>query len=175
MAKVTRYITRRYTTTDAKEAERFAADEGAAVLEITEGLDLVHAENGWALWSDGKATTSTGLTDAQRRVRSLTPAAVRQISDAWASESGPPRLAGGYETLARIAELVREEVVEQEPGEPGFSPSQLLRFDVRMRDGAERSLWVFTASYAEGYRYDVHDTREQLDQALAARRSRGDA
>lgn len=175
----TRFLTRWYVAVDEHEARHLAVGDGTAQVEIAVGLELLHVEHGWALWSDGQVTTSTGLPDALRAVRSLSPAAVELISNVKHSlGGGPPRIEGGWRTLARVVELVRDEVVEEGgarsagPGGQGsvgqgsntegeFEPARVRRLMVRLEDGSERVWWVRSGASADGVTFDLSDPAVQ--------------
>jgi hypothetical protein len=115
---LTRFLTRWFVAVDEHEARRLAVGDGTREVAIVAGLELLHVENGWALWSDGQVTISTGLPEALCAVRSLAPAAVALISEVKHSvEGGPPCIEGGWRSLARVVELVRDEVVEEAAGQ----------------------------------------------------------
>lgn len=158
---LTRFLTRWYVAVDEHEARRLAVGDGTTQVEIAVGLELLHVEHGWALWSDGQVTTSTGLPDALRAVRSLSPAAVELISNVKHSlGGGPPRIEGSWRTLARVVELVQDEVVEERAGEGDFEPERVRRLVVRLEDGSERVWWVRSGACADGVTFDLGEARE---------------
>lgn len=166
----TRFLTRWYVAVDEHEARRLAVGDGTAQVEIAVGLELLHVEHGWALWSDGQVTTSTGLPDALRAVRSLSPAAVELITNVKHSlGGGPPRIEGGWRTLARVAELVRDEVVEERAGEGEFEPERVRRLVVRLEDGSERVWWVRSGASADGVTFDVTEECRSASQEIRHR------
>ncbi len=152
---LTRYLTRWFVSVDENEAQRLAQGVGTHLPEITESLELLHAQDGWAFWSDGRVTTSTGLPDPLRAVRSLSPAAVELISGCFhGSPGGPPRIEGGWGALARVAAVEADELVEGRAEGP-FDPPRLRRLRVRLADGAELEWWVRTAAGAEGVCFEL--------------------
>ena len=154
-----RYLTRTCAAVDARLAERLAEGDGTRPheLEVTEGVEVVHAQNGWAFWSDGKLSTSTGLPEALRVRRSLSAAAVELISHVRHSSPGAPALAGGWQELARVEAWLEDQVVEEGQAEEPFEPPRLHRLQVRLRNGAERVWWVRTAASFEGVTFALSD------------------
>lgn len=158
---LTRFLTRWYVAVDEQEARRLAVGDGTERVDIAVDLELLHAEHGWALWSDGQVTTSTGLPEALRAVRSLSPVAVELITNVKHSlDGGPPRIEGGWRTLARVAELVSDEVVEERAGEGDFEPEQVRRLVVRLEDGSERVWWLRSGGNADGVTFELADRRQ---------------
>jgi len=158
-----RYLTRSCVAVDAHQAERLAAGDGTQPLqlEVAHDVDLVHVENGWALWSDGRVTTSTGLPEPLWEVRSLSAAAVELISNVKHGTPGSPAgLAGGWRALAQVAEVEGNDVLEVGPVEPPYDPPQLLRLRVRLVDGTKKVWWLRTAVSAQGVRFEVSDARK---------------
>lgn len=151
-------ILTRYVAVDEQEALRLAAQDGTAEVDIAVGLEQLHAEHGWALWSDGQVTTSTGLPEALRAVRSLSPVAVELITNVKHSlDGGPPRIEGGWRTLARVAELVSDEVVEERAGEGDFEPERVRRLVVRLEDGSERVWWLRSGAKFDGVTFEISE------------------
>jgi hypothetical protein len=159
---LTRFLTRWYVAVDEAEARRLAVGDGTTQVAIVAGLELLHVEHGWALWSDGEVTTSTGLPEALRSVRSLAPAAVALISEVKHNlGGGPPQIEGGWRSLARVVEVVRDEVTEEGSAEGDFEPARVRRLVVRLDDGSERVWWVRTASRAAGVTFEISDPAAQ--------------
>lgn len=167
---LTRFLTRWFVAIDEQEARRLAVGDGTREVAIAAGLELLHVEHGWALWSDGQVTTSTGLPEALCAVRSLAPAAVALISEVKHSVAGgPPGIEGGWRSLARVVELVRDEVVEEAAGqgsddagegEGDFETERVRRLVVRLDDGSERVWWVRTSSSAAGVSFELSEVRD---------------
>lgn len=155
-----RYLTRSCVAVDAHQAERLAAGDGTQPhqLEVALDVDLVHVENGWALWSDGRVTTSTGLPEALWGVRSLSAAAVELISNVKHGTPGSPAgLTGGWGALACVAEVEGDDLLEEYPNDPPYDPPQLRRLRVRLVDGTKRMWWLRTAGSAEGVHFELSD------------------
>ncbi len=160
-----RYLTRSCVAVDARQAERLAAGDGTRPhqLEVAHDIDLVHAENGWALWSDGRVTTSTGLPEALWGVRSLSTAAVELISNVKHGAPGSPAgLAGGWRVLAQVAEIEGRDLLEVGLAEPPYDPPQLHRLRVRLVDGSKRIWWLQMAASAEGVRFELSDAPRMI-------------
>lgn len=171
---LTRFLTRWFVAVDEHEARRLAVGDGTREVAIVTGLELLHVENGWALWSDGQVTISTGLPEALCAVRSLAPAAVALISEVKHSlEGGPPCIEGGWRSLARVVELVRDEVVEEAAGqgsdatgEGDFEPARVRRLVVRLDDGSERVGWVRSRASADGVTFALSEVHRPSAEAV---------
>jgi len=157
---LTRYLTRWFVSVDEREAQRLARGDGTSQLEIARDVELLHVQEGWAFWSDGQVTTSTGLSRALRSIRSLRPGAVRLISECFHNTSGPPAIEGGWGALAQVAEVADDDLIEEGRAEGPFDPPRLRRLSVKLADGATRVWWVHTSSSAEGVRFEVSDACE---------------
>jgi hypothetical protein len=168
--RLTRYLTRTCVAVNEATAVRLAKRDLTERVDIAPGLELLHAQDGWAWWSDGRVTTSTGLPDALRLIRSLAPDAAELIGEVYHSiAGGPPACAGGWRTLAAVARIERSELIEEGTSPDGFEPPCLRRLAVRMVDGTARELWLRTAASAEGIAFSISDHRDPAPVAPAHR------
>jgi len=168
---LTRYLTKNYVAIDEREAQRLAAIDKTTAIHVTPGLELVHAvtSGSWALWSDGQITTGIGLP-RHARGGDLSADAVRLIDSAYGSDSREPRGIGGYRFLATVAKILREEVVAAAPQHGVYAAPSLTRFDLQLLDGSERSIWVDSRGYCEGYSWEAYPSVEAFRAALEASR-----
>lgn len=166
-APATRYKTKWYVTTDLSEARRLAEIEGTHLDQIeTTPATPKHVDhrNHWALWSDGRITTSIGLDDGLRPV-SLSTDAARLISSVWGSDSGRPAV--GWDLLTQIAEIVSSRTVEEGRGPGSYQGPTIQHLRVRLVDGRRTDLWVYSVGYFEGYAFEIYPTRRDLDAGQA--------
>ena len=163
-----RYLAGWYVCLDRQEAERLALvtamrtdrpltdEERAAVIAeitVTEGVEIVHGTEAWALWSDGALTKGAGLPRWTHSLRRLPKAVAAEISAIVDSDSGAPE--GGWQTLLEVAEITDRERVGRGAGRGPYAARRAEHLTCRLRNGGERHLWVETVGYFEGYQYEV--------------------
>lgn len=166
--KLTRYLTKTYVAIELDEVQRLTAIDNSVDVKETPGVELVHATETWAFWSDGRVTTGIGLPRHCNAARGLSKAAHQLIDTARGSDSGEPHDIGGYAFLATVAEILREEVVEAAPQRGLYAARRVIRHDLRLVDGTERSIWVETEGYFEGYVWDAYPSLEAFKANLQA-------
>lgn len=156
-----RYLTQRYVAVTRDQAERLALIDGSARIVETHGVELVHATNlnaasCWAFWSDGAITTSIGLPAELKERRGLSAAAAELIDSVRGSDSGSPRVAGGYATLAAVQDVARDEVFVGE-SRGVYARQRVERLTARLSDGSQRTMLLTSGGYSEGYAYELED------------------
>ncbi|MFQ4134733.1 hypothetical protein PGN35_000265 [Nodosilinea sp. PGN35] len=145
-----RFLTRRYAAVTWAEAIRLAALDGTPWPEIqgVEEAYLLHREEWWAWWSDGRLTTAIGLPESLCS-QSLSLDVIGLISGVWESYAGT--LACGWATLARLEQVLSRERLPQPENTHGYDWITLERLTVRFTDGSEGVFQCWHKGYDEGF------------------------
>lgn len=162
---VTRYITRWYCTTQPAEAERLSAIDGTKPDQVrtTEGVILLHATDRWAYWSDGRVTTSIGLSPTEKTasVQSLSATAADLISGVRGADGG--EVEGGWPTLVKIARELSRTTIEKGPDRGVYHRATVEKIEVENNDGTKATLYEYSAGYFEGYAYGLFLSVDSLE------------
>ena len=160
-----RFLTRRYVAVTWAEAIRLAQVDGTPWSEIRQADEvyLLHREEWWAWWSDGRLTTAISLPSSLCP-QSLAPDAVALIAEVWESDSPAPQC--GWETLANVKVIVRRERIRIDRSV--ISPLQgesLEKLTVRFRDENRGVLYCYYQFLSENYFCDIRrELLPELDQ-----------
>jgi len=149
-----RFLTRRYVAVTWAEAIRLAQVDGTPWSEIRQADEgyLLHREEWWAWWSDGRLTTAISLPSSLCP-QSLAPDAVALISEVVESYGGAP--ACGWETLARVEQVLRREWLPAPESTGGYDWITLEQLTVRFTDGSEGVLECCYRGYTEGFECNI--------------------
>lgn len=157
----TRYkIGMSYVALDRVSAERLS-EIFKNKIEITQGVNVVHSTEGWALWSDNRLTTSIGLPKWGRAIKTITSDAESIISLYWGADGGT--LPDKLERVSQVAKILSETVERVELSGGGiYAPPRIIRMRVRFKDDTETDWWLSTQGYMEGYEYNLFSSKEAL-------------
>ncbi len=149
-----RFLTRRYVAVTWAEAIRLAALDETPWSEIQQAgaVYLLHREEWWAWWSDERLTTAISLPSSLCP-QSLSPDAIRLISEVFESDGGAP--ACGWVTLARVEQVLSRERLPSPENTGSYDWITLERLTVRLTDGSEGSLQCWCRGYDEGFECDM--------------------
>jgi hypothetical protein len=149
-----RFLTRRYVAVTWAEAIRLAALDGTPWPEIQEAEEayLLHREEWWAWWSDGRLTTAISLPSSLCP-QCLSLDAVGLISEVWESHAGTP--ACGWATLAWVEQVLHREWQTRPDNTGSYDWITLERLTVRFTDGSEGVLQCWYKGYSEGFECQI--------------------
>ncbi len=149
-----RFMTRRYVAVTWAEAIRLAALDGTPWAEIRQAEEayLLHREEWWAWWSDGRLTTAISLPESLCP-QSLSLDAIGLISEVRESYGGVP--ACGWATLARVEQVLSRERQPRSEDTSGYEWITLERLIVRFTDGSEGVLQCWYKGFAEGFECQI--------------------
>ncbi len=156
--KFTRYLTFSYVAVNLDECKRHAGLDRTHPdkIRITPNVGILHYAGTWMLWDDGKFTTGIGIALPLAGI--LTRAALDVIGTVRGADAGAVNLDGGTLALTKLDAILSEDMLHSGPSRGHYAAEKIERLRVRWLDGTEGELYVVTAGYFEGYRYDIFPT-----------------
>lgn len=157
-------VSHSYVALDRHEAERLLKVQGNGKIQVDE-VDLVHAQNGWAVWSDGRVTTGIGLPAWTRSIKGLSDAAAGMVSAIRGSDSGSPSV--GWKAVLNVEQIIEETTELLGPGSGGhYAKPRAIRTVVALKGGEKVTWWIYTEGYSEGYAFEIYPSKSELLKSL---------
>lgn len=156
-----------YVTVIKEDVARLAGifDTPIDQIKITVGVEILHRTGEWIFWSDGKFTTTTGISLPSGG--SISSAAASLISAVRGSDGGSCGLPGGLRKLADVVKIISEENVKVGPSRGHYARERIERIAVEWNDGTQGEFYTHTAGYFEGYMYDIYPSLDALKAQIA--------
>lgn len=158
-----RYITNWHVAVNEPDARKWQQHDHNRwdEVEITRGLEIVHADPVFAVWSDERVTGAIYHIPPGGPLSPDAVALLRLVSEAgWSTVEGGPGI------LARVAHITGRETID--PG-TASRPHERERFEqltVAWNDGSTSSLFTHLEAQFEDYTYTVYQTLDSLQQAI---------
>lgn len=151
-----------YVALDHAEATVLAKVAGASITVAP--AQVVHVGSGWALWSDGELTTSSGLPKWTRELRGVSPDAAALANQIRGSDSGSPGV--GWAAVFAVEKILGSAPVTHARQVSAYYGLKVDALTVRLVGGEEVVWWRYQEGYGDGYACELHGSLEALRASL---------